>query len=419
MTITEKIFAAHCGKDKIKAGELIEANIDFIMCHDVTTPPSLKMLKDKGIDKVFDPDKIIITPDHFIPNKDIASAQLAKDLRDWAKEKGIKHFYDLGCHGVCHAIIPEKGFCKPGLLAVGADSHTCTYGAFGMFSTGIGSTDNAYAIATGKLWFRVPKTLKFVLSGQLKKGVYAKDVILEIISRISVSGALDMAMEFSGEIIEAMSMEERMTVCNMAIESGGKSGIIVADQKTIDFVNEATGENLKLSDFEEWFSDEEAEYKEIYKWDMSDLDPVVAVPHLPENVKKVSEVEVKIDQAYLGSCTNGRISDLRIAAEILKGKKVANGVRMLVVPATTKIWKQAMKEGLFEIFVDAGATVSTPTCGACLGGHMGVLAKGEKCISSTNRNFVGRMGHPESEVYLASPATVAVSAIKGKICGVS
>lgn len=419
MTITEKILAMHCGEKKVSPGQLIEASIDLIICHDVTTPPAIKMLKERGIKKVFNPDKIVVTPDHFVPNKDIASAQMAKTLREWVDEQGIKNYYDIGSHGICHAIVPEQGFVKPGMTIIGADSHTCTHGAFGAFATGIGSTDLAYALATGKLWFRIPETQKFVISGKLQKGVYAKDVILEIIHRISVSGANYEAMEFTGNLIGELDMEERMTVCNMAIEAGAKSGICYPDKKTIDYINQTnTDKKNVLEDFVNLKSDSDAKYKKVHKWDFSNLEPSVACPHLPENVKTAKELEkskLKVDQAYLGSCTNGRISDLRIAANIMKGKKVAKGVRMLVIPATTEIWKQAMREGLFEIFTEAGATISTPTCGACLGGHMGILAKDERCISSTNRNFVGRMGDNESEVYLASPATVAASAIAGTI----
>lgn len=414
MNITEKILARAAGKEKVVPGELIEAQIDLIIAHDVTTPPAIEMLKNHGIKKVFDPDKIVVTPDHFVPNKDIASAELAKSLREWVKESGIKNYFEIGCHGICHAIAPEKGFVRPGQVIVGADSHTCTHGALGAFATGIGSTDLAYALAKGSLWFRVPPTIKFVINGKLKPNTKAKDVILEIIKRITVSGALYKAMEFTGSVIENFSIEERLTVCNMAIEAGAKSGIIAPDQKAVDYLRKAGVQD----EIEMISSDADAEYEQILEWDFSDLNPVVACPHLPDNVREVSEVEkehLKIDQAYLGSCTNGRLSDLREAADVLKGQKVAPGVRLMVIPATTDIWRQAMKEGLFDIFAEAGAMISTPTCGACLGGHMGILAKGERCISSTNRNFVGRMGSPESEVYLASPRTVAISAIKGHI----
>ena len=410
-TITEKILAAHSGRDSVKPGELINAGIDVIMCHDVTTTPAIDMLAEKGLSKVAYPERVVIMPDHFVPNKDIKSAEMVARIRRWAREQNIEKFYDLGRHGVCHALLPEQGHVKPGTTIICGDSHTSTHGALGAFSTGIGSTDLAAALATGELWFKVPETMLFRLSGKLGKGVYAKDVILEIIRRIGVDGALYKTMEFTGELIEALSVESRMTICNMAIEAGGKSGIINPDQKTTDYVKARTDEP-----FEIYQSDPDAEYCQIIEIDVSNLEPLVAFPHLPSNGQPVSQIpDIPVDQAYLGSCTNGRIEDLRVAAEILKGKKVARNTRMIVVPATTEIWKQANREGLLDIFMNAGATVSTPTCGACLGGHMGILAAGERCISSTNRNFVGRMGSPKSEVYLGSPATVAASAVEGKI----
>ncbi|RKY61646.1 MAG: 3-isopropylmalate dehydratase large subunit [Candidatus Neomarinimicrobiota bacterium] len=410
-TITEKILAAHCSRDSVKPGELINAEIDVIMCHDVTTTPAIDMLAEKGLSKVAYPERVVIMPDHFVPNKDIKSAEMVARIRRWAREQNIEKFYDLGRHGVCHALLPEQGHVKPGTTIICGDSHTSTHGALGAFSTGIGSTDLAAALATGELWFKVPETMLFRLSGKLGKGVYAKDVILEIIRRIGVDGALYKTMEFTGELIEALSVESRMTICNMAIEAGGKSGIINPDQKTTDYVKARTDEP-----FEIYQSDPDAEYCQIIEIDVSNLEPLVAFPHLPSNGQPVSQIpDIPVDQAYLGSCTNGRIEDLRVAAEILKGKKVARNTRMIVVPATTEIWKQANREGLLDIFMNAGATVSTPTCGACLGGHMGILAAGERCISSTNRNFVGRMGSPKSEVYLGSPATVAASAVEGKI----
>ncbi|MCK5460353.1 3-isopropylmalate dehydratase large subunit, partial [Candidatus Parcubacteria bacterium] len=347
---------------------------------------------------VWNPDKIVVTPDHFVPNKDIKSAQLAKELNDWAEEQGIKHHYKLGCHGICHAILPEQGHIKPGMVVVGADSHTCTYGALGCFSTGIGSTDCAFVLATGKLWFKIPNTIRFNITGKLKPETTAKDVILFIIKQTGVDGAQYKAMEFGGEAIEQMSEEEKLTICNMAIEAGAKNGII---------------------ETEEYFSDKGCDYEKIYNFDISDLEPIVAYPHLPSNGKPISEAEkdnIKIDQAFIGSCTNGRFSDLKQAADILKGKKVK--CRTIVIPATTDIYKKCLREGLIEIFINAGCIFSTPTCGPCLGGHMGVLAKGEKCVSTSNRNFVGRMGHPESEVYLASPIIVAASALEGRIVGV-
>ncbi|MBU0711435.1 3-isopropylmalate dehydratase large subunit [bacterium] len=410
-TITEKILAAHCGRDSVKPGELINAEIDVIMCHDVTTTPAIDMLAEKGLSKVAYPERVVVMPDHFVPNKDIKSAEMVAKIRRWAKDQDIGKFYELGRHGVCHALLPEQGHVRPGTTIICGDSHTSTHGALGAFSTGVGSTDLAATLATGELWFKVPETILFRLKGKLGKGVYSKDVILEIIRRIGVDGALYKTMEFTGELIDDLSVEARMTICNMAIEAGGKSGIINPDQKTIDYVKARTNESFEL-----FSSDPDAEYCQVIDIDISDLEPIVAFPHLPSNCKPVSQAgNILVDQAYLGSCTNGRIEDLRVAAEIMKDKKVAKNTRMIVVPATTDIWKQANKEGLLDIFMDAGATVSAPTCGACLGGHMGILAAGERCISSTNRNFVGRMGSPKSEVYLGSPATVAASAIAGKI----
>ncbi len=412
MTITEKILARHCGKEKIVPGELINAKIDIIMCHDITTTPAIDMLEKAGIDRVFDPSKIVVIPDHFVPNKDIQSAEMVNRIRKWAKKHGINNFYDIGRHGVCHAILPEQGHIVPGMTIIAGDSHTCTHGALGAFATGVGSTDIAAALAAGELWFKVPETIKFQVDGKLASGVYSKDIILAIIRDTGVDGALYKAMEFTGSTISDLSVEARMTITNMAIEAGGKSGIIEPDKKTEEYVKARTDKEYSVVR-----SDKDAGYLDIKKYDASKFEPIVAFPNLPSNGKNINEIkeDIRIDQAYLGSCTNGRIEDLRIAALIMKGNKVKKGTRMIVVPATTDIWKQANKEGLLDIFMEAEATVSTPTCGACLGGHMGILAKGERCISSTNRNFVGRMGHPESEVYLASPATVAASAIEGKI----
>jgi 3-isopropylmalate/(R)-2-methylmalate dehydratase large subunit len=410
-TITEKILAHHSGRDRVKPGELVNCEIDTIMCHDVTTTPAIDLLEKHGIKKIFDPDRVVVMPDHFVPNKDIKSAEMVAKIRRWAKAQKIKKFYDLGQHGVCHALLPEQGFVIPGKTIICGDSHTSTHGALGAFATGVGSTDLAAALATGKLWFKVPETIRFIISGTLAKGVFAKDIILAIIARIGVDGALYKTMEFCGEVIDNLSVESRMTICNMTIEAGAKSGIINPDAKTLAYVRSRTQE-----DFTKVTSDQDAAYSKTYEIDVTDFEPVVAFPHLPSNVKTVSHIaDIPIDQAYLGSCTNGRLEDLRIAAEILKNGTVARGTRMIVVPATTEIWKQANRESLLDIFMEAGATVSTPTCGACLGGYMGILAAGERCISSTNRNFVGRMGSPKSEVYLASPATVAASAIKGKI----
>ncbi len=411
MTITEKILAKTAGKNKVAPGDIINAKIDIIMCHDVTTPAAISMLAEKGIDKVFDPEKIVVTPDHFQPAKDIKSAELHKRLDEWARRHSIKHYYKLGKAGVCHALLPEQGHIRPGDCIVGGDSHTCTYGAFACFSTGIGSTDSAAVIATGQLWFKVPASIKFVLKGTLPKGVYSKDVVLAVIARIGVDGALYKAMEFTGPALAEMSMEARMTITNMAIEAGAKNGIIGFD----DITKQYLGKHLKeKTDYTVYESDEDAEYVSVEEFDCSKIEPMVALPHLPSNGVPISKCEGKaMNQAYIGSCTNGRIEDMQIAAKILKGKKVA--IRTIVVPATPEIWKQAMDEKLFDIFYDVGCVIAAPTCGACLGGFMGVLAEGEKCVSTTNRNFVGRMGHPKSEVYLASPATAAASAVEGKL----
>jgi 3-isopropylmalate/(R)-2-methylmalate dehydratase large subunit len=409
MTITEKILARAAGKQAVEPGDLVNANIDVIMCHDVTTPPAISMLKAKGIDRVFDPEKIVVTPDHFQPAKDIQSAELLKRLDTWAKEKGIRHYYPVGRAGVCHALLPEQGHIRPGEVIVGGDSHTCTYGAFGAFSTGIGSTDLAAAIATGILWFRIPASMKFVLEGRLGKGVFSKDVILDVIRRIGTDGALYRAMEFVGPALKDMTMEARMTMTNMAIEAGGKNGVIAVDEVTRAYLDQ----HLKgRKDFTIFESDPDARYVSVETIDCSALEPMVAMPHLPSNGKPISQCAgLAMDQAYIGSCTNGRIEDLRIAARIIKGRKVK--IRTIVVPATPTIWRQCIDEGLAQIFDDAGCVVSAPTCGACLGGFMGILAAGEKCVSTTNRNFVGRMGSPKSEVYLASPSTAAASAVEG------
>ena len=411
MTITEKILAKSAGKKTVRPGELIDAKIDIVMCHDVTTPAAISMLVEKGIDKVFDKDKIIVTPDHFQPAKDVKSAELHQRLDRWARRHQIKHYYKLGRAGVCHALLPEQGHIRPGEVIVGGDSHTCTYGAFAAFGAGVGSTDLAAAIATGKLWFKVPASIKLVLNGSLEPGVYSKDVILAIIARIGADGANYQAMEFVGPALSGMSMEARMTMTNMAIEAGAKNGIISFDDTTREYLE---GHLKDKKDYTVYESDSDAEYVRVEQFDCSAIEPMVALPHLPSNGVPIGECAGKrMDQAYIGSCTNGRIEDLRIAAKILKGRQVA--IRTLIVPATPEIWKQAKDEGLFDIFYDAGCVIAAPTCGACLGGFMGVLAEGEKCVSTTNRNFVGRMGHPKSEVYLASPATAAASAIEGKL----
>ena len=411
MTITEKILARAAGVKKVVPGQLVDASIDVVMCHDVTTPPAITMLVEKGIDRVFDPAKIVVTPDHFQPAKDVKSAELHKRLDEWARRHGIKHYYKLGRAGVCHALLPEQGHVRPGEVIVGGDSHTCTYGAFAAFSTGIGSTDLAAAIATGKLWFKVPASMKFVLNGAMPHGVYSKDVILAVIARIGTDGALYRAMEFVGPALAGMSMEARMTITNMAIEAGAKNGVIPFDEITSAYLDEHLKGKTQYAVFA---SDKDAEYVATEEFDCSKLEPMVALPHLPSNAVPIGRCAGKaMDQAYIGSCTNGRIEDLRIAARIMKGRQVA--IRTLIVSSTPEVWKQAADEGLFDVFYDAGCVISAPTCGACLGGFMGVLAEGEKCVSTTNRNFVGRMGHPKSEVYLASPATAAASAIEGKL----
>ena len=415
-TIIEKILAAHAGRERVRPGEIVNAKIDLVVAHEVTTPAAVAMLQKLGMDRVFDPDRIVVTPDHFVPNKDMATAELTKQLRQWVQRHGIKNYFELGNHGICHALVPENGFLLPGMTVVCGDSHTCTMGAFGVFAAGIGSTDLAAAIATGELWFRVPETLRFVLKGDLPPGVYSKDIILTIIGKIGVDGALYKVMEYAGDTLGKLSMEARMTLTNMAVEAGAKTGVINPDQTTVDYVQARRTLPAEAASYLRWRSDEDAEYEQTIEIRVDQLEPTVAFPFLPSNTRRISEVgKVRIDQAYLGSCTNARIEDLRVAAQIMKGHKVARGVRAILVPATTAIWRQANKEGLFDIFAEAGWVISTATCGACLGGSMGVLGQKEVCISSTNRNFVGRMGHPTAEVYLASPATVAASAIAGQI----
>lgn len=411
MTITEKILAAHSSRDTVVPGEIVNATLDLIVCHDVTTPPAVQMLRKLGINKVKDPSKILVTPDHFVPNKDIKSAELSKYLREWRIEQGIERYYEIGNHGICHAIAPEQGHVLPGQTIVCGDSHTTTMGALGTFSSGVGSTDLAAALATGELWFKVPESMLFELKGELPHGVYSKDIILYIISKIGVDGARYKAMEYRGEGLKSLTMEARFTITNMAIEAGGKSGIMPADEIAEEYVKARTSEPYTI-----YGSDDDAVYSDRFTINLSELEPIVALPSLPSNGRFIGEVgKVKMDQVYIGSCTNGRIEDLRIAASVMKGHKVADGTRAIVVPATTEVWKTAMKEGLLEIFADAGCVVSTATCGACLGGHMGVLGAEETCLSTTNRNFVGRMGSPQAKVYLASPATAAATAITGVI----
>ena len=411
MTMTQKILAEHAGLKEVVAGQLIEVKLDLVLGNDITAPVAINEFEKIGATKVFDVNKIALIADHFVPNKDIKSAEQTKQMREFAKKMGIVNHFDVGQMGIEHALIPEKGMSVPGDLIIGADSHTCTYGALGAFSTGIGSTDMAASMATGKTWLKVPEAIKFVLKGKLGKWVMGKDVILHIIGLIGVDGALYKSMEFTGEGLANLSVDDRLSMANMAIEAGGKNGIFDVDDQTLAYVKEHSTRPYKV-----YKADPDAVYSEVYEINLGDIKPTVAFPHLPSNARTINNVgTVEIQQSVIGSCTNGRIEDLRMAAEILKGRKVHPDVRCIILPATQKIWKQAMNEGLFDIFIDAGAAVSTPTCGPCLGGHMGILAKGERAISTTNRNFVGRMGHPESEVYLASPAIAAASAILGRI----
>lgn len=411
MTMTQKILAAHAGLDKVKAGQLIMADLDLVLGNDITSPVAIKEFQKIGVKEVFDKSKVAIVPDHFTPNKDIKSAEQCKFIREFARDKEIENFFEVGEMGIEHALIPEKGLVVSGDVVIGADSHTCTYGALGAFSTGVGSTDMAAGMAIGKAWFKVPEAMKIVLKGSLPKWVSGKDVILHIIGMIGVDGALYQSMEYTGPGVASLTMDDRFTIANMAIEAGAKNGIFEVDEKTIEYMKEHSTKKYTI-----YKADEDAEYTRVIEIDLSTLRPTVAFPHLPENTRTIDEVgDIPIDQVVIGSCTNGRIEDLRVAAKILKGNKVKKGVRTIIFPATQKIYLQAMKEGLLEIFIEAGAAVSTPTCGPCLGGHMGILAAGERAVATTNRNFVGRMGHPESEVYLASPAVAAASAITGKI----
>ena len=413
MTMTQKILAYHAGVKEVHAGELIEANVDIVMANDITGPMALPIFK-KMADKVFDKDKVVLVPDHFTPNKDIKSAENSKAIREFSREQGLTHHMEQGKCGVEHAILPESGIVVAGDAVIGADSHTCTYGAIGAFSTGVGTTDIATGMATGQLWFKVPSAIKFNLHGKLPKYVSGKDVILHIIGRIGVDGALYKSMEFTGEGVKELSMADRFTICNMAIEAGAKNGIFPVDEAAIEYLDKHAKRDYKIYE-----ADKDAEYEEVVDVDLSAIRPTVAFPHLPGNAKTVDEIEamdkIYIDQVVIGSCTNGRMEDLRKAAAILKGKKVADNVRVMVVPATQKIYLQCILEGILETFVEAGCAVNTPSCGPCMGGHMGVLAKGEKCVSTTNRNFVGRMGDVESLIYLASPETAAASAIAGYI----
>ncbi len=411
MTMTQKILAAHAGLAEVQAGQLIEADLDLVLGNDVTTPVAIHEMEKFHTDKVFDKDKIAMVLDHFTPNKDIKSAEHCKCVREYANAQEITNFFDVGEMGIEHALLPEKGLVVAGHAVIGADSHTCTYGALGAFSTGVGSTDMAAGMATGKAWFKVPSAIKFVLTGKPAKWVSGKDVILHIIGMIGVDGALYKSMEFTGDGVSELSMDDRFAMANMAIEAGAKNGIFPVDDKTIEYMKEHSTKEYTVYE-----ADEDAVYDETYTIDLSQLKPTVAFPHLPENTHPIDEVgEINIDQVVIGSCTNGRIEDLRVAASIMQGKKVKKGLRCIVIPATQAIYLQAMEEGLLKTFIEAGAIVSTPTCGPCLGGHMGILAAGEKAVATTNRNFVGRMGHVDSEIYLASPAVAAASAVTGKI----
>jgi len=411
MTITEKILAAHIDKDRVSPGEFIEARVDIALGNDVTAPIAIREFEAFGAKKVFNRDRLILVPDHYAPNKDIKSAEQCKIMRDFARKHKITNYFEIGSMGIEHALLPEQGLTLPGDLIIGADSHTCTYGALGAFSTGVGSTDLAAVMITGKIWFRVPESIKICFEGPLNPWVSGKDLILYTIGQIGVDGARYMAMEFSGTTIDALNIDSRFSICNMAIEAGAKNGIIAPDEITLQYVKERAGRNYTI-----YKSDPKAHYQRIYQFKTKNIQPQVALPPLPENSKPVDEVgDIPIDQVVIGSCTNGRISDLRQAAEILKGNKAHSHIRLIVIPATQSIYKQAMEEGLLSIFLEAGAAISTPTCGPCLGGYMGVLAAGERALATTNRNFIGRMGHLESEVYLSNPAVAAASAITGKI----
>ena len=411
MTMAEKILAAHAGLEEVVPGQLIECNLDLVLSNDVTAPIAIKVFKKIGVEKVFDPTKIALVPDHYVPNKDIKSAEQAKMTRDFAREQGITHYYEVGCMGVEHALLPEQGVVGAGDLIIGADSHTCTYGALGAFSTGVGSTDAAVGYATGKAWFKVPESLLFNVEGELRPGVTGKDIILHIIGMIGVDGALYQAMEFRGSAIEGLTMDERLSISNMAIEAGGKAGLIPVDDVTRKYMDGRTERP-----YTEYHSDPDAVYAKVYNIDAQDIVPTVAFPHLPSNTRPASEArDIVIQQSVIGSCTNGRIEDMRQAAAVLKGHKVHRDVRCIIIPATQQVYRQCIKEGLMDIFLDANCAVSTPTCGPCLGGYMGILAAGERSIATTNRNFVGRMGDPTSEVYLSSPAVAAASAVLGHI----
>jgi 3-isopropylmalate/(R)-2-methylmalate dehydratase large subunit len=411
MTITEKIIAVHSGQDEVEPGQFVYADVDIALGNDITAPIAIREFAQAGFRKVFDPDKVVMVPDHFTPNKDIKSAEQSKILKDFAREQKLKYYWEVGRVGVEHALLPEQGVVVPGDLIIGADSHTCTYGALGAFATGVGSTDLAALMASGKVWLKVPESMKFIFAGARRDWVGGKDFILAVIGKIGVSGALYRAMEFTGDAITTLPMDDRLTMCNMAIEAGGKNGIVPPDNITAAYEEDRAQREGAF-----YVSDADAGYVETHTFDASSIPPLVACPHLPQNVRPASELsDVSIDQVVIGSCTNGRISDLQIAAEILKGRKAHPSIRLIVLPATPAVYRRAMDEGLLEIFSDAEAVIGPPTCGPCLGGHMGCLAAGERAVATTNRNFVGRMGHPKSEVYLAGPAVAAASAVKGVI----
>ena len=411
MTMTQKILAEHAGLESVKPGQFIECSLDMVLGNDITAPIAIEEFGKAGAKAVFDRSRVALVPDHFTPNKDIKAAEQCKCLRAFAREQNLENYFEIGEMGVEHALLPEKGLVVPGDVIIGADSHTCTYGALGAFSTGVGSTDMAAGMATGKAWFKVPSAIRFNLTGEFKRWVSGKDLILHIIGMIGVDGALYKSMEFTGPGVANLTMDDRFTVANMAIEAGAKNGIFPVDIKTYEYV-QSRGRRPSL----EFKADDDAEYDETFEIDLGDIEPTVAFPHLPENTRPIGQVgDVPIDQVVIGSCTNGRLSDLQVAAQILRDRKVARGVRVIVIPATQQIWLDAMHEGLMDIFVNAGCAVSTPTCGPCLGGHMGILAEGERAVATTNRNFVGRMGHVKSEVYLASPAVAAASAVLGRI----
>ncbi len=416
MTMTQKILAAHAGLDKVESGQLITARLDLVLANDITGPVSIGEFERAGFDKVFDKSRIALVMDHFVPNKDIKSAEQCKKCRTFARRFDIDNFYDVGEMGIEHSLLPEKGLVAAGEAVIGADSHTCTYGALGAFSTGVGSTDLTSGMATGQTWFKVPSALKFNLTGELQNNVSGKDVILHIIGMIGVDGALYKSMEFTGPGVASLSMDDRFCICNMAIEAGGKNGIFPVDEKTVEYMKGRVDREYKV-----YTADEDAEYDEVYEIDLSEIRPTVSFPHLPENTHTIDEVkamdEIAIDQVVIGSCTNGRLSDMKIAADILRGRHVAKGLRVIIIPATQSIYKDCIRLGYIDDFIDAGCVVSTPTCGPCLGGYMGILAEGERAVATTNRNFVGRMGHVKSEVYLASPAVAAASAVAGRIAG--